>query len=338
MHVQTVVHRVLLPIGGRCHPWHLPRRLQHGVPLARFGPVRTYRHWQSHAVVADVVALVEVHPRGHARICRSDHGAIRSFERKAQQPGSGCEQDDVGHNVRLGQPEANALLLSGRDVAFRVQHDIGVGDAGQDLLIILRQAEEIVGAQGAGHEQVAAGAIGDGAESHRVDFLRGTQPDGEDVLIDIGGHIGDEGGGVLLAIGEHDHGFDVIAGGGIEDLVGALDAVADGGGTGGIGMVSGNGSARRSAPGIEGSGGTHDGDGKFIVGILIESDDGQSIVLVHDVDEGSGGVVEDLHASAAIAGVPIHTAALIEDHGDEGFGTGDGVGVDGNDPLVTRFR
>ena len=90
-------------------------------------------------------------------------------------------------------------------------------------------------------------------------------------------------------------------------------------------------------PASKGVGGPMTVMAKFIVSILIESHHGQSIVLVHDVDKGSGGVVEDLHASAAIAGVPIHAAALIEDHGDEGFGTGDGVGIDGNDPLVAGF-
>ncbi len=64
-------------------------------------------------------------------------------------------------------------------LAGRVDDDLGVGDARQDLQEVLAEAELLVGGERAGDEQLAAGAVGQLAQGLRADAVGGAEADGE---------------------------------------------------------------------------------------------------------------------------------------------------------------
>ena len=92
------------------------------------------------------------------------------------------------------------MFLTRLDGSFGVEDDVLVGDTGEDLEVILAESEEVVGTDGAGEQEVAPGAVGEGGERRGLDLIGGAQADGEDAFVDERGDVGDVLGGGLEAV------------------------------------------------------------------------------------------------------------------------------------------
>ena len=233
----------------------LPLRLSAGLPIEQdFPPARAFLrpfpgHGQGKAIEVHAVRGGQLH--GRMRLVE-DLPAGRS-QAHPQQLGIDRHQDDVGRQIGFIEVEWNGGRFAERQPAVGIEHDLVVGHAGKDLQIVLGQTKRIVGIHGAGHQHVAAGAVGQRVESDRLNVFGRAETDGEHAIVDQAGHFGDIARPVFVAVGQHDQRLEIQSACRRNQRVAGKDAVADrrkAGVAGGEGVIADRGADDAAAAGI----------------------------------------------------------------------------------------
>ena len=168
-----------------------------------------------------------------------------------------------------------------------------------------------------------------------ADVLRLAQPHGVGRLVDLAGHVPDPAGLVLDPVGEHDQRLAVVRRGRGQRGPTMEDAVADRGRPGRVQPVAVDHVVGGAAVEVGETTGPEREDRLQLLGVLVEPDQADAVVLEHQVHECVRRVLQRVVLALPVPAVLAHAAGTVEHQGAGRGPAGHGVCVDGDRPGLS---